>query len=180
MTVTLECERCEDEFSVRDSREDTAKFCGRECQYENMSDRQTKEFPTLTCENCGVGFERKPSLEDHNDKDFCGRECVHEYRSGRVWEGARTGRDHPRWVGGYEGYYGPNWRDKRREVLERDNHRCQRCGAGQSDIGKEPSVHHKTPFREFDSYEEANKLDNLVSLCQSCHSTVEKWCVNIV
>jgi predicted HNH restriction endonuclease len=30
-------------------------------------------------------------------------------------------------------------------------------------------VHHIKPFREFDHPEEANKPENLIGLCQSCH-----------
>jgi predicted HNH restriction endonuclease len=33
-------------------------------------------------------------------------------------------------------------------------------------------VHHIIPFRKFgiDRYREANKISNLISLCNSCHS----------
>jgi DEAD/DEAH box helicase domain-containing protein len=35
-------------------------------------------------------------------------------------------------------------------------------------------VHHKVPFRAFTSKEEANRLDNLTTLCHSCHKKVEE------
>ena len=38
---------------------------------------------------------------------------------------------------------------------------------------KEHHVHHKTPFRLFDSTEQANQLSNLITLCNSCHRKVE-------
>jgi DEAD/DEAH box helicase domain-containing protein len=34
-------------------------------------------------------------------------------------------------------------------------------------------VHHKTPLRSFTSLEQANRLDNLVTLCPSCHHKAE-------
>jgi DEAD/DEAH box helicase domain-containing protein len=34
-------------------------------------------------------------------------------------------------------------------------------------------VHHKIPFRAFPSYKEANRLDNLTTLCRNCHRRAE-------
>ena len=34
-------------------------------------------------------------------------------------------------------------------------------------------VHHKIPFRSFDTYISANQLSNLVTLCNPCHRKVE-------
>jgi DEAD/DEAH box helicase domain-containing protein len=34
-------------------------------------------------------------------------------------------------------------------------------------------VHHKIPFRQFLSANEANRMDNLVTLCPSCHRKAE-------
>ncbi len=67
--------------------------------------------------------------------------------------------------------YGPNWDEQRRKAKERDRHICQVCGA--KEILVTHHVHHKTPFRQFHSYLEANVLDNLITLCPSCHKKVE-------
>ncbi|UYN90431.1 MAG: DEAD/DEAH box helicase [Anaerolineales bacterium] len=64
--------------------------------------------------------------------------------------------------------YGPDWMAVRKAALERDGHRCQVCGA------PEPlDVHHKQPLRSFRSHEEGNRLENLVSLCPTCHRRAE-------
>lgn len=76
--------------------------------------------------------------------------------------------------------YGPNWEAQRDAARARDNFRCQQCNtAGQRD-GPQHHVHHLRPFREFgyvrgenDNYRLANELDNLITLCPSCHRTVE-------
>jgi predicted HNH restriction endonuclease len=34
-------------------------------------------------------------------------------------------------------------------------------------------VHHITPIRDFDTPEEANTLDNLITLCEPCHAQWE-------
>ncbi len=74
--------------------------------------------------------------------------------------------------------YGPNWRAQRRLALERDGFRCRTCGAS----GEESMlhVHHIRPFREYgyvpgenEHYRTANQLDNLVTLCPSCHRRAE-------
>lgn len=85
--------------------------------------------------------------------------------------------------------YGPNWQQQRKLVLARDGYRCRMCGAA----GKDPAsvvaesagftvlhVHHLRPFREFgyipgenDHYKAANEVDNLITLCPSCHRQAE-------
>jgi DEAD/DEAH box helicase domain-containing protein len=67
--------------------------------------------------------------------------------------------------------YGPNWAAQRDRVRARDGYRCQNCGVPESDRAHD--VHHKTPFRAFSSYRQANELSNLVTLCPRCHHRVE-------
>jgi len=67
--------------------------------------------------------------------------------------------------------YGPNWPAQRERALARDRHRCQVCGAEEE--GGAHHVHHKTPFRAFAGYREANVLSNLVTLCPRCHRRAE-------
>ena len=67
--------------------------------------------------------------------------------------------------------YGPDWSQQRDRARSRDEFRCQVCGLEEGD--REHHVHHKTPFRRFDSPVAANQLSNLVTLCPSCHRRVE-------
>lgn len=67
--------------------------------------------------------------------------------------------------------YGPNWQKQRRLALHRDNYMCQICGAPERE--RPHHVHHKQAFRTFNSYEEANQLDNLITLCPPCHRRAE-------
>ncbi|HEY9088580.1 MAG TPA: Zn-binding domain-containing protein, partial [Anaerolineaceae bacterium] len=67
--------------------------------------------------------------------------------------------------------YGPNWVVQRIRARERDNFTCQLCGTPEA--GRSHHVHHKTPFRQFTSYLAANQLENLITLCPSCHRRVE-------
>ena len=68
--------------------------------------------------------------------------------------------------------YGPDWNRIRLAVRTRDGFRCQVCGAAES--GREHDVHHKIPFKAFTSTAEANRLDNLITLCSSCHRKAEQ------
>ena len=83
------------------------------------------------------------------------------------------GDKNPSWRGGHHKYYGPNWDFQRRKALERDHYACKKCGkTRKEDIIQ---VHHIMPFGEYglENYREANKLINLISLCNGCHSIVE-------
>jgi DEAD/DEAH box helicase domain-containing protein len=89
--------------------------------------------------------------------------------------------------------YGPDWGRIRDRVRARDGYRCQVCGTPEPDPStlrhgeqeanrqggallraRQHDVHHKTPFRSFASAAEANRLDNLITLCNSCHRKVEQ------
>jgi transposase len=92
--------------------------------------------------------------------------------------GSEGGEKHPNWDGGDIYYYGPNWQEQRSKARERDNYTCQSCGIKESEYEKELAVHHITRMRDFKTesgfdYEQANDLDNLVTLCSSCHSRWE-------
>jgi DEAD/DEAH box helicase domain-containing protein len=68
-------------------------------------------------------------------------------------------------------YYGASWQAQRNAARARDQFRCQFCGL--SEGRKAHHVHHKVPFRTFVSPETANRLENLVTLCPTCHLKAE-------
>jgi len=67
--------------------------------------------------------------------------------------------------------YGPNWEAQRRRTRARDSYQCRNCGIPED--SRSHDVHHKVPFRSFASYEQANRLSNLVTLCPACHRKAE-------
>ncbi len=74
---------------------------------------------------------------------------------------------------------GPNWEEQRNAARARDGYRCRHCGAPEQP-DRAHDVHHLRPFRSFgyrrgenDHYLEANRLENLVTLCRACHRRVE-------
>jgi DEAD/DEAH box helicase domain-containing protein len=68
--------------------------------------------------------------------------------------------------------YGLNWNRLREAVRSRDGYRCQVCGAPESG-NRLHDVHHKVPFRQFLSAAEANRMENLITLCPACHHKAE-------
>ena len=75
--------------------------------------------------------------------------------------------------------YGPDWPKLRERVRARDGYRCQVCGALEAN-GRQHDVHHKIPFRTFRGEhgqvlrEQANRMENLVTLCPTCHHQAEQ------
>ncbi len=76
--------------------------------------------------------------------------------------------------------YGPNWQQQRNAARARDGYRCTSCGTPESPA-RQHDVHHKRPFRAFgyvaglnEAYRLANALDNLLTLCRTCHQRVEQ------
>jgi len=87
-------------------------------------------------------------------------------------EGMR-GEKHPNWRGGLFDNRGPNWKKQRAATLVRDNYTCRRCGITQEEYGAALDVHHIRRRGDFTDLREANRLENLVTLCERCHSQVE-------
>jgi hypothetical protein len=126
----------------------------------------------IVCEWCGDTAEFVPA--EAEVRRFCCARCYKDWlsedRKGDAW----VGEDNPAWAGGQERHrhYGQNWDEQRGAALERDGHECHMCG-----ISEKLNVHHKVPIRNFDRdedgwYRRANALDNLITLCLSCHMTV--------
>lgn len=74
---------------------------------------------------------------------------------------------------------GPNWAAQREAARRRDGFRCRHCGSPERPDRKH-DVHHLRPFREFGyaagqntHYIKANRLENLITLCASCHRQAE-------
>jgi 5-methylcytosine-specific restriction endonuclease McrA len=176
--VELTCAECGDSFKVYPHREDTARYCSRECSDASLEGETGEGTPAwegakvqFTCKECSETFKDLPQRE----REYCSEECYRE-----AAQELFAGEDNPVWRGGWEHYYGPNWDEQRQKAIERDDHRCQDCGKHADEMNRSPDVHHKTRLgwfkEEYDRpewWEKANELGNLVTLCQSCHKERE-------
>ena len=97
------------------------------------------------------------------------KEVVKKVSETKIEKGVQAGENNNNWRGGRPKYRGADWQKQRRLALKRDNHTCQKCGVKQEDLRCELTVHHKTPYHDGGT----NELDNLITLCISCHFSVE-------
>jgi len=185
------CEICGTTFKVRAYRAKTARFCGQSCGGKwhlanrkmtnpNMvgntlrkglrpsnaftseqvrGDKNAKwvEGIVFKCKHCAGDFNVKPWIARQNKPIFCSQECNKKHN---------VGPNHCGYLGGPKTYRGRSWTKARLVAVERDGGICQACN---KDVGVSIPVHHIIPYRNFSSEHEANQIDNLVCLCQSCH-----------
>jgi 5-methylcytosine-specific restriction endonuclease McrA len=163
--IETECAECGHEVRVKPAKYEQQDrfFCSREC----LGSWQSSETVVQQCPNCGSEVERKP-YEFKGERGFCDSDCFSEWLSKQ-----RKGEENPQWAGGKPEYYGEDWQEIRRRAVERDDEECQCCGISRDAhikrFGRDLEVHHIIPIRTFDEPNEANTMDNVVTLCQKCH-----------
>ena len=105
-------------------------------------------------------------------------------RVARQFGRSQIGSNNHQWRGGrwtYDGHhYGANWSTQRRIAKRRDGYICQRCEKKFPIKSPKLHVHHIVPFRTFnfipgenENYLQANRIDNLICLCEECHVIIE-------
>lgn len=198
-TITKNCKFCDQQFTKRDNG-NPHTFCSRECggkwhmqnrvmrgpslagntlrkgcrptnaftteQVSGTNNPKWKEGICFTCEHCNLEFSLKPweVKQRGGNARFCSREC---FTSSSAFLGEKS----KSWVGGQVTYRGRGWLKARQLAVERDNGTCAVC---EKITGQSISVHHIQPYRDFESSDQANRLQNLVCLCQSCHLKHER------
>jgi 5-methylcytosine-specific restriction endonuclease McrA len=176
-----ECKICDERFKYYPSAKE-GLFCSSCVEEENwrydpdVSGRRNPRWNggkrTLACSECGSPVERHP-WNINSEHVFCSGECQSEWLSETF-----TGEGHPNWKGGVEANYGKGWNRVRRQALERDGYECVLCGTAKEELGRNPDVHHIVPVRAFvetpvTTEADAHYLENVVSLCPSCHRKAE-------
>jgi 5-methylcytosine-specific restriction endonuclease McrA len=191
----ITCPVCGIPFSVSPSRLQNAKYtpvCSTKCLYKGRTlgiikreitrpykitensrkswrqaakqriGKHLKPPIVFQCETCKkiVSVPRSKSRFPRKQR-FCSKECANT---------GNSGASNPSWRGGnYKEYYGANWKQQQRKARKRDNYTCQGCGKTQKKVGRSLDIHHIRRFADFDNYLYANQLDNLITLCHSCH-----------
>jgi hypothetical protein len=177
---TANCQRCDDEFDYHPS-DKKGTFCPA-CVEEMDEFLGTPSYEVWNvervdreCEYCGREFTVLKCNAVYGTGRFCSNECRNNWMS-ENWRG----ENHPAWGGEDAGtWYVNDWHSVRRQALGRDDYECQRCGADESELGRDPGLHHIVPIREFDEYNDAPELDNLITLCPPCPKKVEHGTVPV-
>ncbi|MCL4366219.1 HNH endonuclease [Patescibacteria group bacterium] len=124
-----------------------------------------KKYPDLwRCEVCEIEFPHK----GHKHR-FCSKKCMVEaQRRGVVASSSlfQCGENHPRYnfLNANRHYPVEFNRKFKAMIRDRDNHLCQGCGAIEATLKRSLSIHHI-------DYDKNNiNINNLISLCPSCHS----------
>lgn len=166
--------------SLFDSLKHEAEYCSNEC-WRIDQQRALLRF----CVVCGQMFiPVKVGIKKKAYSITCDQRCAKIYRQQQEQirrdkiSVAFSGAKHPAWLGGRSLHRGESWKRSRMIALRRDQFRCQHCGMTQKEHkrrwGSGLEVHHIVPYRFFDDHLVANRLDNLVSLCVSCHKKAEQ------
>lgn len=122
---------------------------------------ETKEKIRLANTGNTWGFQK-------GHKVNCGRKHTPEYIL--MMKERNSLEKNPNWVGFEASFpYSPYWKLIRKEVMERDEKKCQNClNLGVEQISKVLTIHHI-------DYNKMNNLNtNLITLCQTCHN----WTTN--
>jgi len=180
--VPVECSTCGESFRTHPHRveQQDCHFCDHDCYAEWLSENRSGKNnphweggkPESDCANCGSETTQHHGNAKKTDRAFCDRSCYMEWHSENM-----VGESSPRWKGGRTSY-GKGWSEPKREtVRKRDGRECIDCGMLEADhvdkFDEKLHVHHIIPAREIDDAEERNGMDNLITLCRTCH--LGKW-----
>lgn len=156
-----------------------ANYCSNECWRRDQTAKLLR-----FCVVCGQMFVPWRGDVFHDIPITCSSKCLEIYskqqeeiRRKKISLAFR-GANHPAWLGGKQTWRGENWKWQRSVALKRDGYKCCSCGisnkAHKKKYKSSLEVHHIKPFRFFENdYMAANDLENLITLCISCHKKAE-------
>lgn len=157
--VFINCAGCEKEIVRKQYRliKNEKQYCSIACWHPPL---------IINCDYCKEEFKRTPAKK--NETNFCSRDCMGNWQSEN-----KTGENSNSWLGGWEKYYGGNWKKQKTLAKKRDDYTCQVCGKAEGETTHH--VHHIKAFRHFgkENYLEANELKNLMTVCPPCHGSIE-------
>lgn len=148
------CKICGTNFWVLPSDGDHRLYCSIACCNKGHTTGVNAGSVQKVCDYCGEGYTDYPCRPSR----FCSQSCYWAMKSSEF-----GGQSNHRWRGGHGKYRGPSWSSQRRKALIRDGYRCQKCGL--------PAlhVHHVIRYGDCVDHIDANRLQNLLTVCSKCH-----------
>ena len=139
------------------------KFCSKKCysywQRKNQIGKNSMHWKggkvKKECVICGKIF--YVDVFRKNGAKNCSRECSKKYQIGENTANWRGGKS-------FEPYIPTFTKRLKKQIRKRDNYTCQECNMNEKQLGYNLAVHH------IDYDKKNSNLDNLISLCRSCHS----------
>ena len=139
------CQQCGASFrfmtALNRHRPNQGRFCSVKCK----ADVGRK---IVECEQCGLLFRTWRC----KTRRFCSLQCAGRINASPVPRGPYF-------------YSRPDWLKLRRQIIERDGFKCQRCRSTSRIV-----VHHIEPLRVGHD----NSPDNLVAVCRPCHGYIHR------
>lgn len=184
--ISLKCKTCGKEFSVRNYRKKTAKFCNRKCVMPKDAgwNRGTKGImkPNMTSFKKGIvpwnkgtkgivkawnkGIKGVLKANSGSFKKGERRSPATEFKKGSCgelslsWQGGKTQGQKKRMLQKYK--------DWRIAVYKRDDFTCVVCGG----VGRNLNAHHIKEWANFPGLR--LDIDNGVTMCEDCHKLYHK------
>lgn len=172
-TIYALCQICQRE--IRPKRKQTQRYCSIACRRQGIWYAHAAPEPAH-CVVCQVWFTPVHywrGKRTGNRRQTCSEPCrkVYLYPRRRSF----AGKHNPNWTGNLTNrdYRGVGWEKQAEKARKRAQYCCERCGKTQQANGRRLDVHHKIRFFNFTNSREANRLSNLLALCQACHRRVD-------
>ncbi len=146
--VTRTCSQCGERYTTKPSK--NTVYCSLVC----FDAARAQKMSTFACEQCGLSFERPESFV--NDSMYRGRFCSSQCMG-------KSRRKPDNWRSEYNHEFTEALKEK---IRNRDSYTCQSCGIHQAQLPRALDVHHISGDKT------DNRDGNLISLCNSCHSSI--------
>ena len=183
------CKNCDKPIRFADAGKETAKFCSMQCR-DDFNRVGSSNCIVCGVEFCGIAIHKtdgKLRVSGKGGAKTCSHECWYEFyrideaRKEKISK-AFTGSKHPNWQGGSShrrmDFRGSNWQSIRQRAMKRDGYKCKHCGIDHDEQmrrhGRSFSINHIVPFHQLSGDTvKANRLSNLETLCDSCHTRAD-------
>lgn len=168
----IACEHCGKIFRAYpyQHKKGKGRFCSNECR-----NAARKTNFVVRCRVCGEEFRVFPYQYRSGLAKYCSRKCSDKHNIGskateetrlKMMASARRGPAHHSWKGGtarerYPKEFNEILKDKIREYY---HYACQECDKTEDMLMVRLHIHH------IDYDKTNNKIENLIPLCNSCHS----------
>ena len=156
--VTTQCPQCGNQNQSNKGK--LKKFCNMACRttyYKIHGHPRSIAKTKIQCSGCGKTILKNPS--QLKERNFCSRKCASYGHRQKI-----TGQDNGRFRSGRWTGYAAEFRDASIIVRKRTNGACVTCNR--------PENYPKHPVHHVNGNKFDNQLQNLVTLCTSCHKQI--------